>query len=297
MIDYPRDRDTAAAAEEHGIPAPVLVRDLVRIVEVLNLKQQDFFSKESVLAGSMALRCFGSPRFTVYDADFSTSAESVNPPTAMKQKLTYRDDDLAITPADLVPHDQRGTAWVSAPISFTTTFTRLVPSADDRTFKADVSFRGLVLDGLEVALAVPYDLGIWDREPVVFVMDPHETVAEKVLGWCVHRQVKHYADLAYIAIVSHPDAPNRLIELDYRLARDTLDAKLAAMRTLQPDIYAPFPHIDALIGDLSRPPRFDAGQWREIMYVRAQRDRFKPQLLIDAVTKILAAGLQAAVRR
>ncbi len=94
MIDYPNDRNIAAAASRHGIPEPVLVRDLVRVVEVLNLKSQDFFSKRSVLAGSMALRCFDSPRFTVYDADFSTSSDTVNPATAMKAKLAYADDEL-----------------------------------------------------------------------------------------------------------------------------------------------------------------------------------------------------------
>lgn len=297
MISYPDDRDLAAEAKTHDIPAPVLVRDLVRIVEVLNLREQGFFSKESVLAGSMALRSFGSPRFTVYDTDFSTSAKAVDPPTAMKEKLSYQDEKLAITPADLVPHDEGGTAWVSTPISFTPRFTRLVPDEGDRTFKADVSFRGMVMDGLEVPLAVPYDLGIWEQDPVVFVMDPHETVAEKILGWCVHRQVKHYADLAYIAIASNPKAENPPIKLDYRIAREALDAKLTAMRKIQPTTYAAFPHIDALVGDLSRVPQLASGQWARIMYVRAHRDRFKPQLLVDAVTKILAPGLRKAAPR
>jgi len=177
VIDYPDDRSIAAEADRHDIPEPVLVRDLVRVVEVLNLKAKDFFSERSVLAGSMALRCFDSPRFTVYDADFSTSSQAVNPATAMKDKLAYRDDDLEITPADLVPHDDGGTAWQSAPISFTPIFTSLIPDPDDRSFKADVSFRGMLLDGLEVPFKVPYELGIWEDDPAVFVMDPHEGVS------------------------------------------------------------------------------------------------------------------------
>ena len=209
VIEYPDDRPIAEQASAHALPEPVLVRDLVRVVEVLNLKNQGFFSKDSVLAGSMALRCFGSPRFTVYDADFSTSSQTVDPPTAMKKMLNYRDDELEITAADLVPHDQGGTAWKSAPITFEPVFTSLVPNAEERTFKADVSFRGLLLPGWEVPLLVPYDLDIWQEEPLVFVMDPHETVAEKILGWCVHRNVKHYADLAYIALVSQAEPPAR----------------------------------------------------------------------------------------
>jgi len=37
MIEYPDDDATEKEAEKHGIPEAVLVRDLVRIVEVLNL--------------------------------------------------------------------------------------------------------------------------------------------------------------------------------------------------------------------------------------------------------------------
>ncbi len=72
MIDYPDDDELRAQSREHDLALPVLVRDIVRVVEVLNLGAKRFFKKDSVLAGSMALRCFGSPRFTVYDADFST---------------------------------------------------------------------------------------------------------------------------------------------------------------------------------------------------------------------------------
>jgi hypothetical protein len=94
VISYPPDRSISEQATAQDLPEAVLVRDLVRVVEVLNLKEQGFFGKDSVLAGSMGLRCFGSPRFTVYDADFATSSEAVNPPTEMKKKLAYRDDEL-----------------------------------------------------------------------------------------------------------------------------------------------------------------------------------------------------------
>lgn len=221
--------------------------------------------------------------------------DTVSPPTAMKKKkLAYRGEELEITPADLVPHDEKGTAWESSPISFEPVFTTLAPDRDDRTFKADVSFRGLLLPGLEVPLIVPYDLGIWSVEPAVFVMDPHETVAEKILGWCANRLVKHYADLAYIALVSHPRVRKRAIQLDYAKAREVTAAKLEAVRKIQPEKYAKFASVDALIGELSKPPRLDMRQWTEIMYVRAQRDRFTPNLIASAVREILAEGLRQA---
>lgn len=294
MIDYPTDRPIVEQAEKLALDETVLVRDLVRVVEVLNLKQEGFFNKESVLAGSMALRCFESPRFTVYDADFSTSSDTVRPETKMRDLLSYMDDELEIVPAALVPHDDRGTAWESAPIEYRPTFTALVPGANDRTFKADVSFRGLVLPGIETPLLVPYDLGIWPDPPTVFVMDPHEIVAEKILGWCVNRGVKHYADLAYIALISRPEADPQLIELDYGKARDVTAEKLDRMSGIQPNKYASFTSVDGLIGDLAKPAQFDSKQWIRLMYLRAQRDRFKPAYIEAAVRGILAEGLRRA---
>ncbi len=286
MINYPNDRDLVEQASACGIPEPVLVRDIVRLVEVLNLKRKDFFTKRSVLAGSMALRCFDSPRFTVYDADFSTSADAVHPPTSLKGLLAYQDDALEITPASLVPHDDAGTAWKSAPIAYNPVFTSLVPNPADREFKADVSFRGVMLDGFERELVVPYELELWDEPPVVFIMDPHETVAEKTLGWCAHQQLKHYADLAYIALVSR-DGEGQLIKLNNAKLRTTLADKLEAMRKLQSNIYEPFPHVDALIDKLEEIPIFPVLQWQRIMYVRQARDRFTQEFLVRAVRELL----------
>lgn len=61
VIDYPSDRPIAAQAKAHDLPEPVLVRDLVRVVEVLNLKQQDFFHEKSVLAGRQGAARFEEP--------------------------------------------------------------------------------------------------------------------------------------------------------------------------------------------------------------------------------------------
>jgi len=74
----PDDRSIAGEAKRYDIPSRSRAR-LVRIVEVLNLKSKDFFSARSVLAA----RCTAllrQPRFTVYDADFSTSSGHVNRP-------------------------------------------------------------------------------------------------------------------------------------------------------------------------------------------------------------------------
>lgn len=292
VIDYPGDEETQAQARKHGIPEPVLVRDLVRLVEVLNLEQQGFFNESSVLSGSMALRCFNSPRFTVYDADFSTTEDAKRSRSEMREMLRYADDDLEISPEELVPHDLAGTAWKSEPIRYDPVFTALAPNAADRQFKADISHRGLICPGLEHELRIPYDLGIWPEPPVIWIMNPHEIVAEKALGWCVNRLVKHYADLGFIAIAAQPGR-RQLIELDPRKLRETLSAKLERMREIQPEHYVAFTSADDVVEDLARAPALNPMEWDEIVYLRSRRDRFTPGLMARAVRELLVPMLRA----
>jgi hypothetical protein len=296
VIEDPSDRDRHREADEHGLPDAVLIRDLARIVEVLNLKAQGFFSEDSVMAGSMALRCYGSPRFTVFDADFSTTRATLMPVEEMRGKLNYADSELEIDASELTS-DDRETLWQSAPISFTPIFSQLVPSQADQQFKADISVRGLVHAGIPMPLEIPYDLGIWTETPSIFVMDPHEILAEKILGWCVNRLVKHYADIAFISYVAEGRLGAAIPEWSWATARDTLDAKLEIMRKVYPLMYAPFPSVDPIIGVLAAPPRFDPTQWREVLYLKSERDRFTREFVTAGVNDILVPKLRAAARR
>jgi len=290
VIEYPEDDATEKEAERHGIPEPVLVRDLVRIVEVMNLGKQGFFSAASVLSGSMALRCFHSPRFTVYDADFATAAERQPGRTEMRDMLRYVDDDLEISPTDLTPHDARGTGWKSEPITYVPAFTALAPE-ETRRFKADISSRGLVLPGQVQEFQVPYDLGIWIEAPLVYVMDPHEIAAEKILGWVVHREVKHYADLAFIALAAQRQA-GPLLELKNSSLRETLAAKLEIMRGIQPENYVAWSSVEDIVRSLEADPVFGAQEWEKIVYLRARRDLFKQATLKSAVQSLLVPMLK-----
>jgi hypothetical protein len=235
MIDYPEDQQLRDQASQHDLQAPVLIRDIVRVVEVLNLRAEKFFNKRSVLSGSMALRCFGSPRFTVYDADFSTSAATVDPPASMTELLRYSDENLDIVPAAATVADQRATLIQVEPIRFDAAFTGIALADEDRQFKADVSFRGLLLDGREVPFDTPYSLDLWSEAPAVWVMDPVEVLAEKILGWCVHGLVKHYADVAWITIAAKTQArdsrsPIRTYE-SYCTTSSSLCANFSRMST------------------------------------------------------------------
>jgi len=295
MIDYPEDQQLREQASRHDLQAPVLIRDIVRVVEVLNLRAERFFNKHSVLSGSMALRCFGSPRFTVYDADFSTSAETVDPPASMTELLRYSDEDLDIIPAETVAADQRETLIQIEPIRFDAAFTSIALADQDRQFKADVSFRGLLLDGKEVPFDTLYSLSLWNETPTVWVMDPLEVLAEKILGWCVHGLVKHYADAAWITIAAQ--IPNSPLGFTYPQLRDVLHDKLEIMRELQPNTYRAFPSVDAVVGKLAQPPQFDQVQWQKLVYLQAHRAAYCQEDLRHIVQDTLAAGLRRSQAR
>jgi hypothetical protein len=295
MIDYPEDERLREQAGLHDLQAPVLIRDIVRVVELLNLRAKRFFNKRSVLSGSMALRCFGSPRFTVYDADFSTSAETVDPPASMTELLRYSDENLDIIPTAARAADRRETLVQVEPIRFDAAFTSIVLAEQDRQFKADISFRGLLLDGREVPVATPYSLGLWDEPPTVWVMDPVETLAEKILGWCVHGLVKHYADAAWITIAAQ--ASGSPLAFAYPQLREVLHDKLELMRRLQPDTYRPFPSVDAVIGKLAQPPQFDRAQWQKLVYLQAHRAAYSQADLRRIVQQTLAPGLRRSQSR
>lgn len=290
MIEYPDDGAILDQVREHDIPADVLIRDLVRLVEVLHLDAQGFFSEDSVLAGSMGLRCFRSPRFTVIDADFSTSQEAAPRIDELQKLLTYSDDDLEIDAAKLTPHDQGGTAWESEPITYEPAFTDLVQDGSKKNFKADFSMRGLVRRGIEKKLYIPYKLGIWTEAPTVFIMDPHETVAEKILGWCINGRVKHYADLAFIEL-SAASPGEGTIELDDAVLRETLGDKIDIMHDIQPTKYAGVT-VESLRVALEREPTFDQKQWGQILYTKGARVLFDEKRVIETVRTRLAPRLK-----
>ncbi|HEY7934038.1 MAG TPA: nucleotidyl transferase AbiEii/AbiGii toxin family protein [Solirubrobacteraceae bacterium] len=295
MIDYPADQQLRDQASLHDLQAPVLIRDIVRVVEVLNLRAEKFFNKRSVLSGSMALRCFGSPRFTVYDADFSTSAATVDPPASMTELLRYGDENLDIAPAAAIAADQRETLIRVEPIRFDAAFTSIALADEDRQFKADVSFRGLLLDGREVPFETPYSLDLWSEAPAVWVMDPVEVLAEKILGWCVHGLVKHYADVAWITTAAQ--ATGSPLAFTYPELRELLHDKLEVMRELQPQVYRAFPSVDAVVGKLGQTPQFDQVQWQKLVYLRAHRAAYSQKDLRRIVQETLAPGLRRSQAR
>ena len=189
----------------------------------------------------MALRCFGSPRFTVYDADFSTSAETVNPPASMTELLRYSDEDLDIIPAAAMAADRRETLIQIEPIRFDAAFTSIALADQDQQFKADISFRGLLLDGREVPFETPYSLELWERAANRLGDGPRRGAGREDPRLVRTRLVKHYADAAWITIAAQ--APGSPLAFAYPQLREMLHDKLELMR--RPAARTPTAHSPA----------------------------------------------------
>ncbi|MET0602992.1 MAG: nucleotidyl transferase AbiEii/AbiGii toxin family protein [Baekduia sp.] len=283
-IAYPSDDQLSDAAADTGIPIDVLIRDTVRLVEIRNLLARGFFASDSVLAGSMALRGFGSPRFTIADADFSTSTEKATPDSSLADLFRYQDTWLDIVPEGAYPNDERATLMKVQPIRFDPAFSAVQLTPGQLRFHADVSFRGLVKPGIELPLVHEHlpGLRLGDESLAVWVMDPAETMAEKILGWCAHGSVKHYVDVAWIATAS--DMPEFSFSINYQELRNTLGDKLDLMRQLQPGIYADLPSVDAVVGVLGKPPILDQSQWGRLAFLKGREP--SQVAVIEAVSQV-----------
>lgn len=289
MIRYPDDAALTRVANATGLPVPVVARDVVRLVAATHLSEQGFFSSRCVLAGSMALRLFDSPRFTVLDADLSADEAAFGPPDRLTRLLAYEDEDLVINPAPATPADGRGSLWQSKPVDFEAAFTNQMP-ARDSYFKVDLSLRGLLLDGVEKRLEAPHLPDLWDQPPMVYVMHPHEIAAEKLLGWAGPRLAKHYADLAYISAATRIKN-NPMPVIVWGNVRDLAEEKLVTMSRLQPDRYASLRDVDEVISALQTPP--SAAAFQRLTYTEPGRTRLTLAAVVHEVQMHLVPALRS----
>lgn len=262
MIRFPDSDLLARLAGRLGLPVPVIVRDLARYVEILNLRDKDFFDpKHSVLGGGMAMRTYGSQRVTVYDADLATT--TLTSRDHLQDLLAYEDSDIEITPAPLVPTADSGKVWKSDPVRFEPYALTLPLTDDDKTFKVDIATYGLLDEGQERELSDPYGLDLWEggAAPSVLVMSLEEIAAEKTLGWCAHRLYKHYADLAFIG-------RQLTDQIDPRKLRDLTEAKLDNMKRLQPRLYKHLGTLADIIHALQDPAPLPAAAATQIKFLR-----------------------------
>ncbi len=248
MIQYPEDEDILDAVGQLGLKSrPILVmRDLARLVELLQLSRRGFLDRLAV-AGGMAMRCYGSTRFTMADLDTSAVITPVDRED-LEDALNYEDDSIVIKVGTRKWWEEKKRLFTAAPIDFRFLRSRIQVEDQDRRFSLTVSERGLLLQAVELELRNIYqfDLGLDGRR--IPVMDKVEICAEKTLGAAVFGIAKHYADVAYLALHYTEELQKRREEL-----RSVLADKLKAGKKLFPAEYASFPEVASLRTPLMKP--------------------------------------------
>lgn len=185
------DRIRRVVDENPRLTIDLVVRDIVRIKFLFHLLEQSLLNDATVVTGGMAMRCYGSRRFTVYDTDTSTSLELDR--SMIAQAMTYEDDDVRITPEGIT--EGRKLFFVQ-PISYDPYFTTL--PLNDPTFKLTMNERGLLRPASWRPFVPGYDFDLGLPNQELPVMAINEVLAEKLFGWWMHGLAKHYADVAWI---------------------------------------------------------------------------------------------------
>jgi hypothetical protein len=196
-IAYPTDKQILDFAGAARLPPAAIVRDIVRMVEVLHLVDVGFLGDERVLTGGMALRCYKSSRVTMRDAD--TSSRYPVSDEELAAALEYDDDHVTIRPSDPGQWPGGYDLQTARPIEYDPAFTGIALTDErDRQFSLTVNMRGLDLDAVWKPLLHHYPWDLWEGERVVPCMDIREILAEKACGYCIHADPRHYSDLAFV---------------------------------------------------------------------------------------------------
>jgi hypothetical protein len=248
VTNWPAPDDLDRYAEELGIGREVVVRDIVRLVSLAHMVQEGELNEDWVLTGGMAMRLRGSPRFTVTDTD--TSRRGGWPERErLSEALTIDQTELTVTPVDYLNWRTGNDVLHATPVNYEAYFAALGADPVEGEFKFTVSWRGLEEPAQHIRLRHPYaELQMTPTD--VPLMDLTEQAAEKIVGWCVHKLVKHYSDVAWIF---------------WRLRDEIIDEKLGELvvnkletgRKQFPAAYERFPDLASVIPPLLEPDDHD----------------------------------------
>lgn len=203
MLNLPADIDTEILNLVDANPkltVPMIVRDIARIIHIVSLVEKGVLDEKTVVCGGMALRCFKSTRFTIYDTDTSTAIKFDR--LALARALDCEDDDIRIRAASPQEWDYGYKLVTAQPITYEPFFTTLDPG--DTTYSLTVSQRGLERDGLWMDLETGYPFIEVPTGTQIPVMNIYEILAEKLVSWWLFGHAKHYADIAFIGRLLKP---------------------------------------------------------------------------------------------
>jgi Nucleotidyl transferase AbiEii toxin, Type IV TA system len=227
-IAYPSDRQILDLARELRLPPAAIVRDIVRMVEVLHLVERGFLNDDCVLTGGMALRCYKSSRVTMRDAD--TSSRYAVSDEELVAALEYEDDHVSIRPSAPASWPPRYKLRTVHPVDYDPAFTGIaLTDVRDRQFSLTVNMRGLDCPAVWKPLLHHYPWVLWEGEGEVPCMEIGEILAEKVCGYCIHADPRHYSDLAFVGGTQWGRLKPRTEEIR-RLVATKLDRNLRYQR-------------------------------------------------------------------
>lgn len=204
LFDLPEDIDEQIRKLVKAHPTLTqdrVVRDIARIHCLVHMVEVGILGDDAVLTGGMAMRCYRSRRFSVYDSD--TSSIPLVTEEQLLRALNYEDDDLRFSISRIDPKD-RGKDLISAhPVEYTAFFSRL--RIEDPTFKVTISNRGVECGAEWLPLSTGYPFRLWDQRKNyrLPVMARNELLAEKIVAWWMFAPAKHYADAAYLGALIH----------------------------------------------------------------------------------------------
>jgi Nucleotidyl transferase AbiEii toxin, Type IV TA system len=249
QVDYPSDEFIAQFAKAHRLTAADVLRDIARLIAIHQMTvEKKFLSDDCVLCGGVAMRFYGSRRFTVTDTDASYRLDDWNE-LDLQAALNIEVEDLTIEAGDPAYWQRKNRLTTAQPVEFSEEFSNFRSDRRQRTFKVTVSRRGLIEPACWRPIVHDYpDMGIEDVN--VPIMDINEQLAEKILGWSVSGLAKHYLDCAWIAA-----------RMRAELSRETLirclAKKLDDAKQREPANYNAFASVDDL-----RKPLEDGDSWR-----------------------------------
>jgi hypothetical protein len=236
------------------------LRDLARIAELAHLIEEGFLGTRAVLTGGMAMKLRGSSRLTMLDADLSATRGQDISEDDVLDVLEVDSEEITIVPERVKTGSDLLTVF---PVSFVMRPPPAPLARGDRHFKVDLSSRGLELEPDRVPFRhdYPFETGL-EGEPIP-LMALVESVAEKTIGYGMFRLAKHYADLAFVADVSHAQ-----LVADANVLRDIARKKLE-------DYVTRFPRLakDGGISDFgSLEPAFTVDRHLRIVKVQWEQE-------------------------
>ena len=205
-FDLPEDIDDQIrdlATGHRTLTEERVIRDIARIHCLIHMVEVGILGDDAVLTGGMAMRCYKSRRFSVYDSD--TSSIPAVTDQQLLRALNYEDDDVRVSISRIDPED-KGKDLISAhPVEFTPFFTRI--DLQDTTFKVTVSNRGVERPAEWLPLHTGYPFALWgpERKYRLPVMARNELLAEKIVAWWMFAPAKHYVDISYLASLLYSD--------------------------------------------------------------------------------------------